>query len=990
MYLSSGSSETNPLPQNDRRLKVVQSKTALEVERLVSKSYILRPTPLPRSPSALQSPSPSGSFSVSEEKASSEIEHKSPSLSHFKHADERVLHANSTLPRSHSDHKPRPTSLNASFSPPKVYDLSSITPSNTSNFSSSEKDVLRKRVIKLRKMLGEDIHPELLNPSQNGENRAEVCRRWRLAFILAVKLRCWNALDSQGAYYRSSAPAPINNDQFKPGRDEKADFVDSSPSSLKRSYRPLSRALDSQRITPKYRPRFASLPHPIPSELQAQIDIDNDRIARGLASPPLTDFSTFEDTYRGPRGKGFEGLFAPSVEPKIKPILKRNRSLSAGVSNAQKTFSPLNLSSDRKPDPRRIVAALEQVLNLGPQDVGEHLDIHELLGMHQLDQLNFEERDAIRSQTFHGGRQAMQDLTVFGEHLRKVSIYASISVVLGGRDHELPVVVVSAVEELYRTGIYQHNLFRTLPNRARLLQLISIFDSQRQPAGEGTRHRIPSGELPNPPSGFGADTSLHLESTPDICALLSTYLASLPEPILLPTLFRAVWDWCGVAEENNDLDGPHRFSSRLIATQTHETDSTRIKTAQLLLHLLPSPNFSLLVYLLSFFSQVVLVREENGLGVEDVGRMFGGRIFGGGTTRKHHGSGGERRREGETMMCWFMNRWGTISEGLFNVVEELTSRKESGDVQVKTANGSVGTSGQTPKSASSGDFGGSPSTSPSTLNLPFIRPLEIGKGSSSQLPPSASGTLPVNDRHSPPKRIDSMSDGNGFKVGNNRPLSAVENRATSPPEADAYHFWGNRHAETSDRKLREPNKVKSASLNDRLDVYSAQDISSEAASINSAPALEERLLDISPPSETEDTNQEPSSSASTPRPSSAQTNPELSQALSHILSLELKLKMSELLIEESAQENAKATEKVLALENRVKELELQVKGGDGARMGVGVGADVHEDGDGCGQLVGSDGDVVSRTRLETALGERDTARRLVADIKDLIEHKPSV
>lgn len=171
MYLSSGSSETNPLPQNDRRLKVVQSKTALEVERLVSKSYILRPTPLPRSPSALQSPSPSGSFSVSEEKASSEIEHKSPSLSHFKHADERVLHANSTLPRSHSDHKPRPTSLNASFSPPKVYDLSSITPSNTSNFSSSEKDVLRKRVIKLRKMLGEDIHPELLNPSQNGENR---------------------------------------------------------------------------------------------------------------------------------------------------------------------------------------------------------------------------------------------------------------------------------------------------------------------------------------------------------------------------------------------------------------------------------------------------------------------------------------------------------------------------------------------------------------------------------------------------------------------------------------------------------------------------------------------------------------------------------------------------------------------------------------------------------------------------------------------------
>lgn len=266
-----------------------------------------------------------------------------------------------------------------------------------------------------------------------------------------------------------------------------ADFVDSSPSSLKRSYRPLSRALDSQRITPKYRPRFASLPHPIPSELQAQIDIDNDRIARGLASPPLTDFSTFEDTYRGPRGKGFEGLFAPSVEPKIKPILKRNRSLSAGVSNAQKTFSPLNLSSDRKPDPRRIVAALEQVLNLGPQDVGEHLDIHELLGMHQLDQLNFEERDAIRSQTFHGGRQAMQDLTVFGEHLRKVSIYASISVVLGGREHELPVVVVTAVEELYRKGIYQ----QPIPYSPQPCSSLPTHQHLRLTASARKRHSTP-------------------------------------------------------------------------------------------------------------------------------------------------------------------------------------------------------------------------------------------------------------------------------------------------------------------------------------------------------------------------------------------------------------------------------------------------------------------------------------------------------------------
>ena len=59
----------------------------------------------------------------------------------------------------------------------------------------------------------------------------------------------------------------------------------------------------------------------------------------------------------------------------------------------------------------------------------------------------------------------------------------------------------------------------------------------------------------------------------------------------------------------------------------------------------------------------------------------------------------------------------------------------------------------------------------------------------------------------------------------------------------------------------------------------------------------------------------------------------------------------------------------MALENRVKELELQDQGGDGVRMGVGVGADIHDDGVGCEQRVGSDENVVSRTRLERPLGE---------------------
>ena len=90
-------------------------------------------------------------------------------------------------------------------------------------------------------------------------------------------------------------------------------------------------------------------------------------------------------------------------------------------------------------------------------------------------------------------------------------------------------------------------------------------------------------------------------------------------------------------------------------------ESTPILIAQLVLHLLPSPHSSLLVYMLAFFSQVLLVHEENGVGMEDLARMFGGRIFGGGQSRRRRLSdeiakadAHEPGTEGEVMMCWFL------------------------------------------------------------------------------------------------------------------------------------------------------------------------------------------------------------------------------------------------------------------------------------------------------------------------------------------------
>ena len=59
-------------------------------------------------------------------------------------------------------------------------------------------------------------------------------------------------------------------------------------------------------------------------------------------------------------------------------------------------------------------------------------------------------------------------------------------------------------------------------------------------------------------------------------------------------------------------------------------ESSCILIAQLVFHLLPSPHFFLLVYILAFFSQVALVHEENGVGTGDLLCMFEGWIFGDG------------------------------------------------------------------------------------------------------------------------------------------------------------------------------------------------------------------------------------------------------------------------------------------------------------------------------------------------------------------------
>ena len=357
----------------------------------------------------------------------------------------------------------------------------------------------------------------------------------------------------------------------------------------------------------------------------------------------------------------------------------------------------------QRPDPKLILEALKAVPRLG-RAVQERLDLHEQMMVYQLDQMDAEERNAVRcviahaavgsepssllsssslvsstseipSSTFMRSSTSSNTpsaLAVFGTPLRKLTIYASTSTLLASRPLELPIVVVSCVEELYRTGLYQPSLFRTLPNPQRLRELVDAFNSERVPDGVILTPR-PMAAKRKLGMRWGEHISLHLEATADICAVTSTFLMALPEPVFPPGLFEPMWEWCGVEEVNDvveevkglPVDG--RYVPHAVETsRPRMSEREKVLVAQLLLHLLPAPNCDLLVYLMAFFSQVALVEKENGLGVKDLGAMFGESLFGGERNGFGGGTGAGGEARGAKMMSWLLKRWGLISHHLFD------------------------------------------------------------------------------------------------------------------------------------------------------------------------------------------------------------------------------------------------------------------------------------------------------------------------------------
>lgn len=183
------------------------------------------------------------------------------------------------------------------------------------------------------------------------------------------------------------------------------------------------------------------------------------------------------------------------------------------------------------------------------------------------------------------------------------------------------------------------------------------------------------------------------QSMPDICALLSTFVSSLPSPLLQPPIYSALWHWSvkptvrreDARRDKQEEDDENRRArgelplrgAWMTRNDLHLDDSDialesdQLAIAQILLRFLPSPNLSLLVYLCAFFTQLPLC-PENGLQLEDVARIFGHRLLGGST-----------KIVSQRMMVWLLTRWHRISETLFSDVCGMTPPPSPSDVPHK-------------------------------------------------------------------------------------------------------------------------------------------------------------------------------------------------------------------------------------------------------------------------------------------------------------------
>ncbi|OAX35535.1 hypothetical protein K503DRAFT_868207 [Rhizopogon vinicolor AM-OR11-026] len=351
-------------------------------------------------------------------------------------------------------------------------------------------------------------------------------------------------------------------------------------------------------------------------------DLERDRQARacGQPPPPSTSYSLRLDYTSQQNTLPFSYYHMPHAIRRLDED-QRQRDLKM-------TVEPVKPQAPR-PEPNILYSRLDKLVRRDKNRAMDHISFDDVLDLHRQEvalQEKFREK--------RRGKTEKKDpkFRVIGAPLRDVLIHASSTVMIGEHQHDVPTIVVACVEELSRTGIYQQGLFRTLPNRDRYIQLIDIY---------------------NLSADYGAKFSMHKQTMPDICAVLSTFISSLPHPLLDPRLYNGFWHWCVKPSiKREEEEQQQQKAHDLHIGNDGDIECHQIMIAQIILRFLSIGQLSLLIYLCGFFTQLPLC-PENGIEFEDIARIYGTKIL-----------GGTVKVSSQKMMVWLLSRWCKISEGL--------------------------------------------------------------------------------------------------------------------------------------------------------------------------------------------------------------------------------------------------------------------------------------------------------------------------------------
>ncbi|OCF62335.1 hypothetical protein L486_02003 [Kwoniella mangroviensis CBS 10435] len=294
-----------------------------------------------------------------------------------------------------------------------------------------------------------------------------------------------------------------------------------------------------------------------------------------------------------------------------------------------------------------------------------------------------------------GGCPLPQEGPAFGVPLSEAPPGSWCTSLIGGQKHELPLVVFTIVEEIYRRGMSQPGIFRLAGDGTRISHLTKVF---------------------NLPPLYGDSLPINQEPIHNLTGLVKRYVRDLPGPILDESLFPAFLAFCVGTDKDSETE-----STTIKGDESPTTDDappakdsdespnfnsisddilklpleTRITAAQILLKLLPPLQFSLFIYLLAFLGQLPLF-PDNRLNVESISIIFGpamcaarGKGISGlgptvitnastKSTGKATGTFDPEQvsdlvSKSQNVLGWLLRNWGGISEKVLEDDEALSS-----------------------------------------------------------------------------------------------------------------------------------------------------------------------------------------------------------------------------------------------------------------------------------------------------------------------------